>query len=127
MAGKKTAVFGIYHTSNEAEMSVDRLLSAGFSNDDMSVLLPDNQGSKDFAHQKNTKAPEGTTTGVTAGGAIGGTLGLLAGIGALAIPGIGPFIAAGPIMGALAGLGVGGAVGGLIGALVGIGVPGYET
>jgi hypothetical protein len=106
---------------------VDRLLADGFSNDDISVLLQDNQGSKDFAHEKNTKAPEGVTTGVTTGGVIGGALGLLAGIGALAIPGVGPFIAAGPIMGALAGLGVGGAVGGLIGALVGMGIPEYEA
>jgi len=127
MAGKKTAVFGIYHTRNQAELSVDRLLATGFSNDDISVLLPDSQSSKDFAHDKNTKAPEGATAGVTAGGAIGGTLGLLAGIGVLAIPGVGPFIAAGPIMGALAGLGVGGAVGGLIGALVGMGIPEYEA
>jgi len=127
MAEKKTAVFGIYQTRNEAERSVDHLLSAGFSNDDISVLLPDNQGTKEFAHEKNTKAPEGTTTGVAAGGAIGGTMGLLAGIGALAIPGVGPFIAAGPIMGALAGLGVGGAVGGLIGALVGMGIPEFEA
>jgi hypothetical protein len=89
--------------------------------------LPDNKSTKDFAHEKNTKAPEGTATGVTAGGAIGGTLGLLAGIGALAIPGVGPLIAAGPIMGALAGVGVGGAVGGLIGALVGMGIPEYEA
>jgi len=87
----------------------------------------DNQGSEDFAHEKNTKAPEGTTTGVAAGGAIGGTLCLLAGIGALAIPGVGPLIAAGPIMGALAGLGVGGAVGGVVGALVGMGIPEYEA
>ncbi len=128
MTGKKTAVFGIYHTRNQAERAVDDLrLTAGFSNDDISVLLPDYQGSKDFAHEKNTKAPEGTTAGVTTGGAIGGTLGLLAGIGVLAIPGLGPFIAAGPIMGALAGLGVGGAVGGLIGALVGMGIPEYEA
>jgi hypothetical protein len=127
MTGKKTAVFGIYHNRNQAERIVDRLLAAGFSNDDISVLLPDNQSSKDFAHEKNTKAPEGTAAGVTTGGAIGGTLGLLAGIGALAIPGVGPFIAAGPIMGALAGLGVGGAVGGLIGALVGMGIPEYEA
>lgn len=125
--GKKTAVFGIYHSRIQAERGVDDLLTAGFSNDDISVLLPDTQGSKDFAHEKNTKAPEGTTAGVTAGGAIGGTLGLLAGIGALAIPGLGPFIAAGPIMGALAGLGVGSAVGGLIGALVGMGIPEYEA
>jgi hypothetical protein len=127
MAGKNTAVFGIFKSRNQAELTVDRLLASGFSNNDISVLLPDQQSSKEFAHEKNTKAPEGTTTGVTAGGAIGGTLGLLAGIGALAIPGVGPFIAAGPIMGALAGLGVGGAVGGLIGALVGLGIPEYEA
>jgi hypothetical protein len=123
----KKAVFGIYHTAVQAERGVLDLLDAGFTNDDISVLLPDNEGSKDFAHEKNTKAPEGTTAGVTTGGAIGGTLGLLAGIGALAIPGMGPLIAAGPIMGALAGLGVGGAVGGLIGALVGLGIPEYEA
>lgn len=127
MEDKKTAVFGIYKSAMQAEQTVDRLLAAGFRNDDISVLLPDTQSSKDFAHEKNTKAPEGTATGVTAGGVIGGTLGLLAGIGALAIPGVGPFIAAGPIMGALAGLGVGGAVGGLIGALVGMGIPEYEA
>jgi len=127
MTGKKIAVFGIYDSRIQAEGSVDRLMAAGFSNDDISVLLPDNQSSKDFAHEKNTKAPEGTTAGVAAGGAIGGTLGLLAGIGALAIPGVGPFIAAGPIMAGLAGLGVGGAVGGLIGALVGMGIPEYEA
>jgi len=127
MDNKNTAVFGIYQSSAQAESAVDRLLAGGFSNSDISVLLPDNQGSREFAHEKNTKVPEGTTTGVTAGGAVGGTLGLLAGIGALAIPGVGPFIAAGPIMGALAGLGVGGAVGGLIGALVGMGIPEYEA
>jgi hypothetical protein len=127
MTGKKTAVFGIYQNADQAEYSVDGLMAAGFTSDDISVLLPDNESSKDFAHEKNTKAPEGTATGVTAGGAIGGTLGLLAGIGALGIPGIGPLIAAGPIMAALAGLGVGGAVGGLIGALVGMGIPEYEA
>jgi hypothetical protein len=127
MAGKNTAAFGIYKTRTQAESAVDRMLAAGFSNNDISVLLPDNASSKEFAHEKNTKAPEGTTTGVAAGGAVGGTLGLLAGIGALAIPGVGPLIAAGPIMGALAGLGVGGAVGGLIGALVGMGIPEYEA
>jgi hypothetical protein len=127
MTSKKTAVFGIYQNATQAERTVDQLLAAHFRNDDISVLLPDNKSTKDFAHEKNTKAPEGTATGVTAGGAIGGTLGLLAGIGALAIPGVGPFIAAGPIMGALAGLGVGGAVGGLIGALVGLGIPEYEA
>ncbi len=127
MAGKNTAVFGIYKTSTHAERAVDQLIAAGFSNNDISVLLPDQQSSKEFAHEKNTKAPEGAATGVTAGGVVGGTLGLLAGIGALAIPGVGPLIAAGPIMGALAGLGVGGAVGGLVGALVGMGIPEYEA
>jgi len=124
---KKQAVFGIYSSSSQAENAVDRLIAAGFMSDDISVLLPDNNSSREFAHEKNTKAPEGTATGVTAGGVVGGTLGLLAGIGALAIPGVGPLIAAGPIMGALAGLGVGGAVGGLIGALVGMGIPEYEA
>ena len=127
MAGKKTAVFGIYKSASQAMQAVDRISAAGFSNNDISVLLPDTQSSKEFAHEKNTKAPEGTTTGVTTGGVVGGTLGLLAGIGALAIPGLGPFIAAGPIMASLAGLGVGGAVGGLIGALVGMGIPEYEA
>jgi hypothetical protein len=127
MAGKNTAVFGIYKSRNQAEQSVDRLLAAGFTNNDISVLLPDQQSSREFAHEKNTKAPEGTTTGAVTGGAIGGTIGLLAGIGAIAIPGVGPFIAAGPIMGALAGLGVGGTVGGLVGALVGMGIPEYEA
>lgn len=127
MSNKNTAVFGIYKNTAAAERAVDRIVAGGFSNADVSVLLPDSASTRDFAHEKNTKAPEGTATGVTAGGAIGGTLGLLAGIGALAIPGIGPLIAAGPIMGALAGLGVGGTVGGLIGALVGMGIPEYEA
>jgi hypothetical protein len=127
MSSKNTAVFGIYKNSVQAEQAVNHLVRAGFSNNDISVLMPDAQSSKEFAHEKNTKAPEGTTTGVTAGGVVGGALGLLAGIGALAIPGVGPFIAAGPIMGALAGLGVGGAVGGLVGALVGMGIPEYEA
>jgi len=127
MAGKNTAVYGIYPNRAAAEDAVDRLLAAGFRNEDISVLLQDNAGTKDFAHEKDTKAPEGTTTGVLTGGAIGGTLGLLAGIGALAIPGLGPFIAAGPIMGTLAGIGSGGALGGIIGALVGMGIPEYEA
>ena len=127
MTDKNTAVFGIYGSSAQAERAVDRILTEGFTQNDVSVLLPDTQSSKEFAHEKNTKAPEGTTAGVTTGGVVGGTLGLLAGIGALSIPGLGPFIAAGPIMGALAGLGVGGAVGGLIGALVGMGIPEYEA
>lgn len=127
MAGKNTAAFGIYPNNSAAERAVDQLIAAGFSNQDVSVLMADHQGSKDFAAEKNTKAPEGATTGVGVGGAVGGTLGLLAGIGALAIPGVGPLIAAGPIMGALAGLGVGGAVGGVVGALVGLGIPEYEA
>jgi hypothetical protein len=127
MENKKTAVFGLYSGPGAAERAAEALVAAGFSNNAISVLLPDNQSTKDFAHEKHTKAPEGTTTGVATGGVIGGTLGLLAGIGALAIPGVGPFIAAGPIMGALAGLGVGGAVGGLLGALVGMGIPEYEA
>jgi hypothetical protein len=127
MAGKNTAVFGIYKSVAHAESAVDRISAAGFSHNDISVLLPDNQSSKEFAHEKNTKTPEGTTTGAATGGLVGGTLGLLAGIGTLAIPGLGPFIAAGPIMASLAGLGVGGAVGGLIGALVGMGIPEYEA
>jgi hypothetical protein len=127
MAGKNTAVFGIYPNQVAAESAVDRIVASGFSNGDVSVLMSDVESSRDFAHEKETKAPEGTAVGVTAGGVVGGTLGLLAGIGALAIPGVGPLIAAGPIMGALAGLGVGGAVGGLVGALVGMGIPEYEA
>jgi hypothetical protein len=127
MAGKNTAAFGIYGTSSAAEQAVDQLTAAGFSRQDVSVLMADRQGSKEFAAEKNTKAPEGATTGAGVGGAVGGTLGLLAGLGALAIPGVGPLIAAGPIMGALAGLGVGGTVGGLVGALVGLGIPEYEA
>lgn len=127
MSSKNKAVFGIYATILQAEQTVDKLIAAGFSSSDVSVLLPDDATTKAFAHEKETKAPEGTTAGVTAGGVIGGTLGVLTGIGALAIPGLGPFIAAGPIMAGLAGLGVGGAVGGLIGALVGMGIPEYEA
>jgi hypothetical protein len=127
MAGKNTAAFGIFANRTAAERAVDQLNAAGFSHQDVSVLMSDKEGSKDFATEKNTKAPEGTTTGVGVGGVVGGTLGLLAGLGALAIPGVGPLIAAGPIMGGLAGLGVGGAVGGLVGALVGMGIPEYEA
>lgn len=127
MAGQNTAAFGIYKNSTQAEHAVDRIAAAGFAYNDISVLLPDSKSSKEFAHEKNTKAPEGTTVGVATGGVVGGTLGLLAGIGALAIPGLGPFIAAGPIMASLAGLGVGGTLGGLIGALVGMGIPEYEA
>ncbi len=127
MSSKNTAVFGIYATPGTAEAAVDHLLSKGFTNASISVLLPDDESTRAFAHEKNTKAPEGATAGVTTGGVIGGTLGLLAGIGALAIPGVGPLIAAGPIMASLAGLGIGGAVGGIVGALVGMGIPEYEA
>ena len=127
MASKNTAVFGIYKTGEDAERAVDSLIAAGFPSANISVLLPDTRSTKEFAHEKATKAPEGTAAGVTTGGVIGGTLGVLAGVGALAIPGIGPFIAAGPIMAGLAGLGVGGALGGLVGALVGMGIPEYEA
>lgn len=127
MAGKNTAVFGIYRDRATLENAVDTLRQDGFRNADVSVLFPDNVGTKDFAHEKGTKAPEGTATGATTGAVIGGGLGWLAGIGALAIPGIGPFIAAGPIMAALAGVGVGGAIGGIAGALIGMGIPEYEA
>src|SRR4051812_7637359 len=127
MAGKNTAVFGIYPTYEAVERAVDALRVAGFRNTDISVLFPENVGTKDFAHEKGTKAPEGAATGAGTGAVVGGTVGWLAGIGALAIPGLGPFIAAGPIMAALAGVGVGGAVGGLTGALVGMGIPEYEA
>lgn len=127
MAGKNTAVFGIYPSMTSVEIGVDELKSAGFRNTDISVLFPENSGSRDFAHEKNTKAPEGATTGGGTGVVLGGALGWLVGIGALAVPGLGPFIAAGPIMAALAGAGVGGAVGGIAGALIGMGIPEYEA
>ncbi|MGH9962628.1 MAG: quinol:electron acceptor oxidoreductase subunit ActD [Pyrinomonadaceae bacterium] len=127
MAGNNTAAFGIYSNRTNLENAVDTLKNEGFRNTDISVLFPQNEGSKDFAHEKSTKAPEGAATGAGTGAVVGGTLGWLAGIGALAIPGLGPFIAAGPIMAALAGAGVGGAVGGLTGALVGLGIPEYEA
>jgi ActD protein/heat induced stress protein YflT len=127
MAGKNTAVFGIYPTYASVERAVDALRAAGFRTTDISVLFPENVGTKDFAHEKGTKAPEGATAGAGTGAVVGGALGWLTGIGALAIPGLGPFIAAGPIMAALAGAGVGGAVGGLTGALIGMGIPEYEA
>src|ERR1700743_1441819 len=126
MTNKNVAVFGIYKTARLAETAVDHIISKGFSNSAISVLLPDDESTRAFAHEKKTKAPEGTAARVSTGGVIGGTLGLLAGIGALAIPGVGPLIAAGPIMGSLAGLGTGGAVGGLVGGLVGMGIHEYE-
>jgi hypothetical protein len=127
MAGKNTAVFGIYRTRPEAEYGVQAFLDNGFRSEDISILLPENMGTKEFAHEKHTKAPEGAATGAGTGATIGGILGVLAGIGALAIPGLGPFIAAGPIMGALAGIGAGGVVGGIVGGLVGMGMPEYEA
>src|SRR5947207_6943648 len=127
MAGKNTAAFGIYANRVDVENAVDALRVAGFRNTDISVLFPENVGTKDFATEKHTKAPEGATTGAGTGAVLGGAFGWLTGIGALAIPGIGPFIAAGPIMAALAGAGVGGAVGGIVGALVGMGIPEYEA
>jgi hypothetical protein len=120
MAGKNIAVFGIYPHQTIVESGVNALKAAGFSNNDISVLFPDKEGTKDFAHEKSTKAPEGASAGAGTGVLVGGGLGWLVGIGALAIPGLGPFIAAGPIMAALAGAGVGGAVGGLAGALIGM-------
>src|SRR3984893_14005678 len=125
MANK--AVFGMYLTRGHVESTVDELRANGFRNTDLSVLFPENVGTKDFAHEKGTKAPEGAATGATSGAVIGGALGWLVGIGALAIPGLGPFIAAGPIMATLSGVGVGGAVGGITGALIGIGIPEYEA
>jgi len=123
----KNAVYGIANTPEQAETIVNRLQSSGIMTSDISVLFPDKGGTRDFAHEKNTKAPEGATTGGLAGMGVGGAVGLLAGIGALAIPGVGPLIAAGPIMGALSGAAVGGATGGLIGALVGLGIPELEA
>src|SRR6266853_3721604 len=127
MSGKKTAVFGIYSSLPSADNATDTLVRAGFPAADISALLPDNLGGKEIGTQKATKAPEGATAGAGSGAVLGGALGLLAGIGALAIPGVGPLIAAGPIMATLAGVGVGGAVGGLVGALVGMGIPEYEA
>src|SRR5580704_10068165 len=127
MAGKNTAVLGIYPNRGSVDNAVDALKVAEFRNTDISVLFPESSGTKDFAHEKNTKAPEGTATSAGAGAVLGGGLGWLLGVGALAIPGLGPLIAAGPIMAALAGAGVGGAVGGITGALIGMGIPEYEA
>jgi uncharacterized membrane protein len=144
----KKAVFGIYSTRDGVERATDQLLHAGFTANDISVLLPESlrtptsgvnvatmkdgrvvreTGPGEIGTEKSTKAPEGATTGAVSGATVGGVLGLLAGIGALAIPGVGPFIAAGPIMATLAGMGVGGAVGGLTGALIGMGIPEFEA
>jgi len=127
MAGKNTSVFGIYRDTVSLGGGLQALRSAGFRSTDVSVLMPENAGTKDFAHQKDTKAPEGATTGAASGAVIGGVLGWLVGMGALAIPGLGPFIAAGPIMAMLAGAGAVGTVGGLVGSLIGLGIPEYEA
>jgi hypothetical protein len=121
------SVFALVDSEMQAEAIVNKLKAANFSNNDISVLFPDKSGSRDFAHEQNTKAPEGAAAGAGTGGALGGVLGWLVGVGSLAIPGVGPFIAAGPIMAALAGAGVGAAVGGLTGALVGLGIPELEA
>lgn len=123
----KKSVFCIATTRAQAELIVDQLKAANFSNNDISVLFPDKETSRDFAHEKSTKAPEGAVTGAGAGGVLGGTLGWLVGIGALAIPGVGPFIAAGPILAALSGAAVGAAVGGIAGGLIGLGIPEIEA
>jgi hypothetical protein len=127
MAKNNIAVFGIYSSREDSQNGVDRLIAAGFRHEDVSVLLQDNVGTKDFGHEKHTKLPEGATTGTVAGGIIGGAIGGLIGVGILAIPGFGPLIAAGPVISTLTGIGSGGLVGGMIGALVGMGIPEYEA
>jgi hypothetical protein len=126
-ADKNVSVFGIFDTRTSTERAVERLKTSGFRMTDISVLMPDKESTKEFAHEKHTKAPEGAAAGASTGVVVGGTLGWLAGIGALAIPGVGPLVAAGPIMAAIAGAGVGGTVGGVSGALVGLGIPEYEA
>jgi hypothetical protein len=123
----KKSVFGIARDQTQACNIVENLKAAGFSNNDISALLPDKASTREFAHQKGTKAPEGAVTGAGTGGVLGGVLGWLVGIGSLAIPGLGPFVAAGPIMAALSGAAVGATAGGVIGALVGMGIPEYEA
>jgi hypothetical protein len=121
------AVTGFARSREQAERAVNDLETAGFSPNEISVLFPDIAGNRDFAHERSTKAPEGAAAGGSAGGVVGGAVGLLAGVGALAIPGLGPFIAAGPLLAALSGAAVGAAVGGVTGALVGLGIPEYEA
>ena len=123
----KKSVYCIASSELQAAAIVGRLKDANFANNDISVLFPDKSGTRDFAHEKGTKAPEGATAGASSGAILGGALGWLAGIGALAIPGVGPFVAAGPIAAALSGAAVGGAVGGITGALIGMGIPEYEA
>jgi hypothetical protein len=124
---KNRSVFGVYSTRDAADVALTGLRDAGFSGSDVSILLPENLGPRELVMSKESKAPEGTATGAGSGAVIGGALGWLVGIGALAIPGLGPFIAAGPIMAALAGIGAGGVVGGFVGGLVGLGIPEYEA
>ena len=123
----KRSALCLVDTEAQTDAVLEKLRSAGFSDNDISVLFPDKESTRDFAHKKATKMPEGATVGASTGGVVGGTIGLLAGIGALAIPGLGPFIAAGPIMAALSGGAIGAGVGGLTGALVGLGIPEYEA
>jgi hypothetical protein len=124
---KQIAVFGLFNTRGQVEQAIDTLRTAGFRPADMSALLPDWGATSEVAHEKHTKAPEGAATGAATGGILGGGLGLLVGLGALAIPGLGPLIAAGPIVATLAGAGAGGAVGTLVGSLIGMGIPEYEA
>jgi hypothetical protein len=124
---KNKVVIGIVDAETQAENLVQTLGRDGFATEDVSAIFPDRRGTRDFAHEHNTKAPEGAAVGVASGGVLGGTLGLLAGIGALAIPGLGPFIAAGPVMAALSGAAAGAAVGGIAGALIGLGIPEIEA
>lgn len=121
------SVYAIAISEGQANQIVDNLTKSGFSSNDISVLFPDKDTTHEFSHEKNTKAPEGAITGVATGGVLGGTLGLLAGIGALAIPGVGPFIAAGPLLAALSGAAAGATVGGIAGALIGLGIPEIEA
>jgi hypothetical protein len=127
MSGKNTAIFGVYPTHESADVAVDTLRTRGFRSTDISVLFPQNVGSKEFGHEKGSKSAEGAVAGGGTGAVIGGALGWLAGIGMLAIPGVGPFIAAGPIVATLAGMGAGGAIGGTTGALIGLGIPEYQA
>jgi hypothetical protein len=123
----KKSVFCISTSRGQANRIVEHLKNANFSNNDISVLFPDKDTTRDFAHEKNTKAPEGVATGAGTGGVVGGALGWVAGIGALAIPGVGPFIAAGPIIAALSGAAIGATVGGIAGGLIGLGIPEIEA
>jgi len=123
----KKSVFCITNSRDQADRIVEQLKNANFSNNDISVLFPDKGTTRDFAHEKNTKAPEGAVTGAGTGGVVGGALGWIVGIGALAIPGVGPFIAAGPILAALSGAAIGATVGGIAGGLIGLGIPELEA